>query len=242
MHFDETAITTRAGAAASFVGVSETSAADSRAEGAADAGRHRLFCALDPPAETVRLISSWQREQRAGEAGKGMRPVAAEALHLTLAFLGDQAQSTIPAVAAVVEGIEPRPVEGRLLAEPLPLPRRRPRLFALEVESPAAELLAAELRQGLADAGVELPDGRPLWPHLTVFRLGRRRSRELSRESRSARRPIDRLQPLPGGDGHAFGFVRVALYRSQLRPEGSSYSRMAAKQMQLPRTGGRQKR
>jgi len=199
-------------------------------------GSSRLFCALDLPDSTVELVASWQRRQGAGE---GLRPVGADALHLTVAFLGDVPNARIPELAELVDRVEARPVGGRLLPSPVPMPRRRPRLFALEVESSAAERLAAEVRRALEGIGLELPDRRPFWPHLTVFRLKGRRPGK-GRGSGPGRAPAQRLEPLPEADGHAFGCVRFALYRSELGPSGSTYSRLAARE--LPQPGGRQKR
>lgn len=196
-----------------------------RPDQGAGEGRLRLFCALDPPGEVIDRIVAWQRDQ--SQAGPGLRAVRPEALHVTLAFLGDRPERDVPRIARVIEGLTPRPVAARLLTAPVPVPRRRPRLLALEAESTGAESLAAELTEALVGIGVYEAPKRPFWPHLTVFRVRRRRSRD---------EIVPRPGPLPGGDGHAFGFVRVALYRSQLRPEGSKYSRLAA--TDLPQPGG----
>jgi len=201
-------------------------AAKSEVEGVPES-RLRLFCALDPPEPVVNAITSWQRGQEG--VSERLRPVRPDSLHMTVAFLGDQPEAEVDAIAGVVEGIEPRPIPARLRVEPVPVPRRRPRLFALEAESPAAEQLAGELGDELTALGVFRRPKRPFWPHLTVFRV---------RGRAEAGRPAGRLDPLPGGDGHAFGFVRLALYRSELRPEGSKYSRLAARH--LPQSGGPQ--
>jgi 2'-5' RNA ligase len=190
----------------------------------------RLFCALDLPTGILRRLRSWQRPRG---SRPGLRPVRAEALHVTLAFLGERPDAEVPEIGRLVEGIAEEPIEGRLLGAPVPVPRRRPRLFALEIASPGAERLAVSLRGGLEGIGIELPDERPFWPHVTVFRLERpERGRD---RARPGPRPRPHLEPLPGGDGHAFGFVRVALYRSQPGPDGSRYARLAAKK--LPQAG-----
>ena len=191
--------------------------------------RARLFFALDLPDPLRASIVAWQEQV----AVPALRPVAAEALHVTLAFLGSRPVAEIEMLGAALEGLGEEPVEGLLEPDPVPLPRRRPRLWALGVRSAAAERLQAALAGKLAELGPEgyEPEDRPFWPHLTVFRL---------RGRRPAGAPRELSHPLPGGDGHAFGFVRVALYRSQPRPEGSTYSRLAA--IELPRSGGPQKR
>lgn len=195
--------------------------------------RARLFFALDLPDPLRELIAEWQRRV----AVPALRPVAAEALHVTLCFLGSRPVGEIEALGAALEGLVSEPVDGLLEPDPIALPRRRPRLWALGVQSPGA----GELQAGLAERleALELPgyeaEKRPFWPHLTVFR-----ARGGGSHARRRGAPTGLSHPLPGRDGHAFGFVRVALYRSQPRPEGSTYSRLAA--IELPRSGGPQKR
>ena len=195
--------------------------------------RARLFFALDLPEALRELIADWQGRV----AVPALRSVAPEALHVTLCFLGSRPVGEIDALGAALDGLADEPVDGVLEPDPIALPRRRPRLWALGVQSPGAEALQTRLAERLE--ALELPDyapeKRPFWPHLTAFRL--RAGHDRARRSGA---PTQLSHPLPGRDGHAFGFVRVALYRSQPRPEGSTYSRLAA--IELPRSGGPQKR
>lgn len=185
----------------------------------------RLFFALDPPGSVSDRVSRWQ--ERVGRPA--LRAVPAGDLHLTLAFLGTRPNSEIPVLSAIARSVPAAPVCAELRPQPVPLPRRRPRLFALELDSADAGALAAELRRRLAAAGIAPADqrpGRPFWPHLTVFRTrggARVRGRLPSFETRD-----------PDGHGHAFGFVRIALYRSETRSEGSRYSRLAATELPQP--------
>lgn len=195
--------------------------------------RARLFFALDLPDPLRGRIAAWQAEV----AVPAIRAVAPEALHVTLAFLGSRPLGEVEALGGALEGLAAEPADAVIDPDPIPLPRRRPRLWALGVSSPGAERV-----QGLLTAALEAlrlpgyePEQRPFWPHLTVFRL-----RGGSGGSRRRAGPAELSHPLPSRDGHAFGFVRVALYRSQPRPEGSMYSRLAA--IELPRSGGPQKR
>lgn len=195
--------------------------------------RARLFFALDLPDALREEIAGWQAEA----ADPSLRPVAAATLHVTLAFLGSRPVAEVDALSAVLRGLEAEPVDGVVEPDPIPLPRRSPRLWALGIRSPGAEALQADLAGRLE--GLELPgyapEQRRFWPHLTVFRL-----RGCGGAAGRGASPPELSHPLPGRDGHAFGFVRVALYRSQPRPEGSTYSRLAA--IELPRSGGPQKR
>jgi RNA 2',3'-cyclic 3'-phosphodiesterase len=77
--------------------------------------------------------------------------------------------------------------------------------------------------ESLAEAGFYEPETRPWWPHITVARV--------RPEERGSRRPalLDRPPgPLPEGAEHVFDSVRMSLYRSYLRPQGSEYVSLAS--------------
>jgi 2'-5' RNA ligase len=189
--------------------------------------RVRLFTALDLPQAVREALAGWQARELADPA---LRAVAPEALHITLCFLGHLPQGDAEAAARIVEAIRPRPVELRLDAEPQPIPRNRPRLFAIDAAGDAAVELQGELSGRLEEAGLLEPEKRPFRPHVTVARVRRERGR--SGASRRVRRPPGAL---PGALLEPFGAVRVALYRSNLRPTGAEYVPMAG--IDLPPTG-----
>lgn len=179
----------------------------------------RIFIALDLAPETREVIQAWQAGQTAHERLRQVRP---DALHMTLAFLGDRAPDQVAAAAEVVDSLRWDPMPGGvLLPDPVPAPRRKPRLLALEVDAPALKPLQEHLVGALSGRGLTMGERRAFWPHITVFRL---------RRGRPGERP-PRLEPLPDGAEHAFGAVRVALYCSELRPEGSKYTLLAANQL-----------
>src|SRR3954454_9164310 len=130
--------------------------------------RVRLFVALDLPDELREGIVAWGREALADPA---LRPVAPEALHVTLAFLGHRDEKEVEEIAAVVaENAGPAPWVELLDPEQRP-PRGRARLFALPALSPGAEALQAGVEQGLVAGGFYKPEKRPFWPHVTVTRV-----------------------------------------------------------------------
>lgn len=61
----------------------------------------RLFFALWPPAQTARALAAWAREVQQGAGG---RATAEEAIHLTLAFLGEADADRATAAARRVRG------------------------------------------------------------------------------------------------------------------------------------------
>ena len=189
--------------------------------------RIRAFVALDLPDRVRSGIDAWSAAELRDEA---LRVVSAEKLHLTLCFLGHVPPEDLERAERIVLGIKPRPVPVTLRAEPVAKPRGRPRMFALEADSDAAVALHSELSEALVDAGLYEPEKRPFWPHLTVARVrtepGKRRQP----------RPV-RTRPgeLPAALVHTFGSVRIALYRSHLRPGGAQYEPLA--NLDLPPAG-----
>ncbi len=137
-------------------------------------------------------------------------PVAG--LHMTLAFLGWTDPERVAAVwkaasAVLAEG----PAPPRLAPAGLvPVPRRRPRLVALELSDDGGR--AATLQRAIADAlaaaDLQEPERRPFWPHVTLARL-RKGARWRALEDGLALGPFDA--------------AAVTLYRSHLSPSGARY-------------------
>lgn len=173
-----------------------------------------MFVALDPPEEARAAIAAWRDELLAG--GSGLRPVAAEALHVTLAFLGWRDEAAVAAVAAAsfeaAAGIEApvlRPAAVKAV------PPRAPRLLALGLEDEggrAGELQAA-VAAALEAGGFHRPEKRPFWPHITLARVSRGTRVE----------PPGELPPPEG----SFTVAVLTLYRSTLRPQGALYEPLA---------------
>jgi len=188
----------------------------------------RLFVALDLPDEVRDGVAAWGREELTDPA---LRPVPAESLHVTLAFLGHRPEKEVERIAAAVaESVGPAPLVELLDPVQRP-PRGRARLFALPAVSPGAELLQAGLEQRLAEERLHKPEKRPFWPHLTVARV-RREGRGSDRPAVVERPPGELSPRLRQG----FFGVRMTLYRSELKPTGARYVPLA--QNELPGAGG----
>lgn len=186
--------------------------------------RARLFVALDLPERVRGGLETWQARELTDPA---LRPVGPEALHVTLCFLSYHPERAIDDIASVVTGVEPRPVEIRLEPEPVPVPPRRPRLFAVEGESPATSELQAELSDRLEAARFYKPEKREFWTHVTVARVrSERGSRARGRRGKSMRVESP-PGALPAELTKPFHAPRLALYRSFLRPSGAEYVRLA---------------
>jgi 2'-5' RNA ligase len=191
--------------------------------------RARLFVALDLPDAVRNGLGEWGRRALADPA---LRPVPAENLHITLAFLGYRPEKEIaPIGAAIRECAAPAPLIE--LRDPVPRPPRgRARFFALAAVSPGTEQIQARVSEVLGAGGFHQPEKRPFWPHLTVARV--------RPEGRGSRRPRQLGRPpeqLPEALREPFLGVRMTFYRSELKPSGARYVPLA--QFELP-GGGQQ--
>ena len=168
--------------------------------------------ALDLPEDVRARLASWRDELIAGR--DDLRPVAEEALHVTLAFLGYRAEQEAGAIA---EAMTSAAGDAPLLTagEVKPVPPRRPRLFALDLGDPDG--ICAQLQQRVSDAleagRFYKPEKRPFWPHVTLARVKRNL----------------RADPLPADPPplDPFRAPQLTLYRSTLRPQGAKYDALA---------------
>ena len=126
----------------------------------------RLFFALWPPPEAARALADWANEVARGTAGK---PVVAENIHLTLAFLGE-ADPDKAALGA-------RAVQGEAFDLPLEVSeywKRNQVVWAGPRCAPdPLERLAGALHLELRRGGFVL-ERRPFAAHVTLVRKARR--------------------------------------------------------------------
>jgi 2'-5' RNA ligase len=180
------------------------------------AAKARLFVALDLPQSVVQALVAWRTPLILRAGPPGLRPVAPEALHVTLVFLGWKPEEAITPLGELVDGCTAGigGVAGLALGEPLWLPRRGPRVLAVALEDRHGMLgeLQARLAERLAADGWHEPEARPYLPHVTVARVG---GREGIRVPRGAMPPAP--PPL------VFDGAAVTLYRSRLDPGGARY-------------------
>lgn len=196
--------------------------------------RARLFVALDLPDDVRAGIARWQQRALTDPALRSMRP---ESMHVTLCFLGYHPEQAIPRIAAVVAAIEPRPVELGFDPEPSPMPKGRPRLYAIGGRSESASRLQAEVESALVKARFYEPEKRGFWPHVTIARVRSERFPPDAGKRRGKGRPRRVSKPperLPKELERPFGFVRVALYRSNLKPQGAEYVRLGGVDLPSP--------
>ena len=168
----------------------------------------RLFVALDPPASVREALAALQADV------PGARWTPTEKMHLTLHFLGNVPEETVPPLEAALAGVEGRPFSlavGRLGAFPN---ARSARVLVAEVDTPP-ELTALHARVGAALEVLRMAtEVRPYRPHLTLARL--------KVPEREAVRTF-LAQPVPA---LSFEVEAFHLYQSRLHPEGARYTRL----------------
>jgi 2'-5' RNA ligase len=187
--------------------------------------RARLFVALDLPQDVRTGVVDWQQTALADPALRVVRP---EALHITLVFLGYQAEKDVKAIAKAAFATDAEAPAVELLTEPVGVPPgKRPRLIALRASSEETVALQTGVEERLVEAGFYEPEKRPFWPHLTVARV--------KPEAPKSRKPaLIRTPPNPLPE-HMFRFfrpTRLVLFKSHLRRTGAEYEPMA--ELELP--------
>jgi 2'-5' RNA ligase len=187
--------------------------------------RARLFVALDLPDDVRAGLVDWQRTALADPALRVVRP---EALHMTLVFLGYQAEKDVKTIAKAAFDVGTHAPAVELQTDPVGVPRgNRPRLIALAANSDETVGLQKRIEERLVEAGFYEPEKRAFWPHLTVARV--------KPEAPGSRKPaLIRTQPHPLPE-HMFRFFRPArlvLFKSHLRRSGAEYEPLA--ELELP--------
>jgi RNA 2',3'-cyclic 3'-phosphodiesterase len=168
----------------------------------------RLFVALELPSAVRAALVSF-REAAAADSDV-WRPIAPEAIHVTLAFLGSRPEEDVDAIDDVLHaaaGTAPRLV----LTDALLLPPRRARVLCASLADLDGTLAALQSRvsDGLAAAGVYEPEKRPFRAHATVARL-----RPRAKPPRTVAATPESLE---------FHGEALTLFVSRLHPHGARY-------------------
>jgi len=177
----------------------------------------RLFVALDLPYEMRRNLELLLHLLRPLARIQWSAPAN---LHLTTKFIGDFPEERLEELKSALAA-SPRPGGLRIAIRGLswfPDPDR-PRVFVAGIEAPAAlGALARDTELACAGLGIAREE-REFRPHLTLARI--RRPEPLT----ALKAEIARLPSLDFGVFHCENFH---LYRSQLQPGGSIYTKLAS--------------
>jgi RNA 2',3'-cyclic 3'-phosphodiesterase len=166
----------------------------------------RLFVALELPAPARDALVAF----RDAADPEVWRPVAPEAIHVTLAFLGRRPDGDVATIEPLLQAAA-GPAPSLRLGAALLLPPRRARVLCAAVSDPDGTLAALQAQVGsaLSDAGVYTPETRPFRAHATVARL-----RARARAPRSVEAVVEPV---------AFAGGPLTLFESRLHPHGARY-------------------
>jgi 2'-5' RNA ligase len=175
----------------------------------------RLFIGLDLPGEVVRNLEELLSQLRPAARIQWSPPAN---LHITTKFIGEWPEERLEELKAAIRTVPPRAAIGvhihKLGFFPNP---HSPRVFWCGIEAPDLDALAADTDRATAALGIE-SEKRAFSPHLTLARIKEKVNLQPLREKVAA---------LPSLDFGRFEARRFFLYRSQLRPTGSVYTKLA---------------
>lgn len=174
----------------------------------------RSFLGLPLPQATTRQLESLQNGLPVA------RPVPAENMHVTLAFLDDQPRATLEELAAALDEMRWDALEIRLSGIQL-LGGKQPSAIAVGADG-GGELdrLHARVVRLCRETGLDL-QRRKFRPHVTVFRMSKGAETAAHPRIQSWITDNARFEPM------TFMAESLALYRSILHKSGASYDILA---------------
>lgn len=186
----------------------------------------RAFIASDIPPEIKQAISSQTTSLRK-ESGRAVRWVTPENIHLTLKFLGEVSASNLELLAQALRAECAQTTSFTVSVEGLgcfPNPRRPRILWVGLTAPPALNRLQHQVEAIAARLGYP-PEDKPFSPHLTI---GRVREQASPAELQSLRILLEQTTVASLG---TFTIQEIHLYKSDLKPEGPIYTRLATARM-----------
>jgi 2'-5' RNA ligase len=184
-------------------------------------GLFRLFLAIDPPDGIIREIEGIQRSLQRIVAGE-VRWVKAGGMHLTLKFFGDVPADDIEKISRECAATAATAFPFKLSFHSLGTfpPAKHPRVLYLGLDGDTKRLTSfqTELEGKLSDRDFPREERR-FTPHLTLARI------------KTLREPDRLVKEMNEGNARATGQFttsELVLFKSNLTPGGSVYTRLAA--------------
>lgn len=169
----------------------------------------RLFFAIEMPEELRRRAAS------ALPSVKGLKPVRAGQIHLTLLFLGDIPVEKLDAVKECADAVTFKPFELEMTGSGFFPNIRRPSVFWLGLaECTDLMNLQPQIQQGMKTLGLDFKENRFV-PHITLARIKRRIARDDLDELQKAVEPLTASR---------FQVNAFHLLSSELAPSGAIHT------------------
>jgi 2'-5' RNA ligase len=182
----------------------------------------RAFIAISLPPEVTQQLDLVLSGLKNKLPGGSVRWIPAKNIHLTLKFLGEVSISSQEMLTKALQAESNRHASFEISVGELGVfpSLRRPQVVWIGVEGPP-ELAALQhgVEAEMARLGY-VPEERPFSPHLTLGRVARNASPE------ETHRISEMLGKTKVGFLGAFRVQSVHLYRSDLQPGGSIYTRL----------------
>ena len=184
----------------------------------------RAFVAIEIPVKIRHQLVEQIAHLKQRIPSRTVRWVRLEGIHLTLKFLGDVALGKLDQITVLLEEVGLRHTPFRIDISQFgcfPNPRR-PRVLWVGVEDKSGVLtnLQADLESGLSQIGFER-ETRPFHPHLTLGRVKR------GAHHSDVRSLSTMLEEVKIGDLGQVNVDEICLIRSDLKPTGAVYTRLA---------------
>jgi 2'-5' RNA ligase len=189
----------------------------------------RIFIALDID-DSIR-----ERIARFVEGVTGFAPDARwarpESLHITLKFIGEQPEPAVEQITRSLNTITGSAAEIYFRGYGFFPSVKSARVFWVGMEAgPQLAALAAEIDEQMASLTIQ-KEGRAFSPHLTLARgagrSGSPRRHPADAPNRTFERLQEKLAALPTPEFGTMTARDFFLYRSQLSPKGSKYTKLA---------------
>src|SRR5437773_4451739 len=194
-----------------------------------DPGNMRIFVALDLDEEIRKRIQLFVDEVRG--FAPNARWIAPESLHITLKFIGERPDASVKEIESALGQLAVTPFRVTFSGTGFfPTPKAA-RVFWAGIEAePGLSELAQKIEHSLADVGIPKEE-RAFSPHLTLARAsGRSGAPGWRKGDKPKRQFADLQQRLEHSPPPNFGTMTAQeffLYRSQLSPKGSRYTKIA---------------
>lgn len=189
----------------------------------------RLFVALDIDEAIRERIARWMEGVRnfASEA----RWVKEESLHVTLKFIGEQPDTEVERIATALSAVRAAAAVINFSGYGFFQTAKSARVFWIGMDAgPELAALAAAMDQNLVALGIPKEE-RKFSPHLTLARLagasGSPRWRKADQTTSTFRGLQDKLAAFSVPEFGSMTARAFFLYRSQLSPKGSTYTKLA---------------
>jgi 2'-5' RNA ligase len=189
----------------------------------------RLFIAVDIDDSIRQQIARFMEGVR--NFAPDARWVKEESLHVTLKFIGEQPDDKVEEIQKTLSGVTASPCEIQFRGCGFFPTAKSARVFWIGMEAgPELAALAADVDGKMAGFGIPKEE-RKFSPHLTLARgpggSGAPRRLTGDRSNRVFQHLQDKLANLPTPEFGRMTAHEFYLYRSQLSPKGSKYTKLA---------------